>query len=182
MLLHSLRLQKTLLQQIPGSLGQITTYILVFYRMLLTYTYAHLPIEFCVTYKTHTTHTNQKQDKGKMSSISAKLLWVAVRDRLASLLAFIVTGVKIVPGTAMACFLVIILVVVFWAFYITSGIDFDQVGFIYIFRLLHPYLDSCCLLGKFANTSGVGVYSWKSLRIIISCLCSRILGRMRREG
>ena len=73
-----------------------------------------------------------------MSSFSAKLLWVAVHDRLASLLAFIVTGVKIVLGTAMACFLVIILVVVLWAFYITSGIDFDQVGIFISFIFSTP--------------------------------------------
>lgn len=63
-----------------------------------------------------------------MSLITSKFLWVAVRAPLASLLAIIVTGVKLVLGSAMACSLLIILVIVLWGFYITSGIDFDEVG------------------------------------------------------
>lgn len=63
-----------------------------------------------------------------MSLITSKFLWVTVRSPLASLLAMIVTGVKLVLGSAMACSLVIILLIVLWGFYITSGIDFDEVG------------------------------------------------------
>ena len=178
LLLHSLRRQKTRLILITTDtwLSRSDRNLHTRGTQAVFSTGCRLPTHTHIFQSNPASHTRTPQShrsearQGKMSSFSAKLLWVAVRDRLASLLAFIVTGVKIMLGTAMACFLVIILVVVLWAFYITSGIDFDQVGIFYIFRLLHPYhvfLDSCCLLRKVANTSGFGVYSWKSLRIII---------------
>lgn len=97
-----------------------------------------------------------------MSLITSKFLWVAVRAPLASLLAIIVTGVKLVLGSAMACSLLIILVIVLWGFYITSGIDFDEVGPFLLSSVFSspitffPRPLSLCR-AKVANKSGMGL-------------------------